>query len=549
MPFHLPPPSDSRPRRLPALLLGLALLLAALAAQAADWSYRVRPGDTVWDLSRRYLRADIPWQQLQAYNRIADPARLAPGSVLRMPVDWLRLQPAPATVLGVHGEATFARAGRPPQPVVAGMQVGMGLQLRTGPGASLALRFADGSQLLLQENSTLALDRLAAFGRSGMVDTRLRLLRGRASNQVNKLRLGSSFSIQTPALTSSVRGTRFRVAQDDAGARTEVGEGHVQAQDARERVQLRAGQGVASRGPQSPLAVQALLPAPAGLAVDARQRPIRLHWQAVPGAARYRVEVGGNPAFPYLLLDTVVDAPELAIPALPDGAQRFRVRAIAADGLEGLDAEAELPVQLPAPFALAPADAAELDVERPRLRWSALGADARYRLQLAPADDPGFARPLLDADGLEATDWRPAQALAPGAYLWRIATRDRDGRQSGWTVSRLTLLPPGAPPQPGVAGRGDALELRWPEGRPGQRFRVQVAAAPDFAQPRLDTVVAQNKLALSGLPGGRWHARVQVIDADGEARPFGPAQTFDTGCRACRWWLLGGGAVLLLWAL
>ncbi|WP_240097023.1 FecR domain-containing protein [Thermomonas flagellata] len=548
MPPHAPAPSRPRLQRLTALLLGLALLLAMLAAPAADWSYRVRPGDTVWDLARRYLRADIPWQQLQAHNRIADPARLAPGSVLRIPVEWLKLQPAPATVLGVRGQASFERPGRPPQPVVAGMQVGMGLLLRTGAGASLTLRFADGSELLLQENSALALDRLGAYGRSGMVDTRLRLLQGRVSNQVNKLRRGSSFSIQTPALTSSVRGTRFRVAQDAAGARTEVSEGLVQAQDARDRVQLQAGQGVASRGPRSPLAAQALLPAPAGLAVDAGQRPIRLRWQAVPGAARYRVEVGGTPAFPYLLLDTVVDAPELAIAALPDGAQRFRVRAIAADGLEGLDAEAELPVQLPAPFALAPADGAELDMERPRLRWSSVGTDARYRLQLAAADDPGFARPLQDVQALPATDWRPAQALAPGAYLWRIATLDQEGRQSAWTVSRLTLLPPGAPPQPGVAGRGDTLELRWPEGRPGQRFRVQVAAAPDFSQPRLDTVVAQNRLPLTNLPSGRWHARVQVIDADGEARPFGPAQTFQTGCRACRWWLLGGGA-LLVWAL
>ena len=63
-----------------ALAFGLALLLASVPGRAQDWSYRVRPGDTVWDLSGKYLRRDIPWQRLQAHNRIEDPYRLPPAS-------------------------------------------------------------------------------------------------------------------------------------------------------------------------------------------------------------------------------------------------------------------------------------------------------------------------------------------------------------------------------------------------------------------------------------------------------------------------------------
>lgn len=46
-----------------ALLCALLLLPAIAAAQ--DWNYRVRPGDTLWDLGGVYLKPSVRWQQLQ----------------------------------------------------------------------------------------------------------------------------------------------------------------------------------------------------------------------------------------------------------------------------------------------------------------------------------------------------------------------------------------------------------------------------------------------------------------------------------------------------
>lgn len=89
-----------------ALAFGLGLLLAGVPGRAQDWTYRIRPGDTVWDLSGKYLRRDIPWQKLQAHNRIADPYRIPPGTLIRLPVAWLKVQPAKATVVGVHAMPT-----------------------------------------------------------------------------------------------------------------------------------------------------------------------------------------------------------------------------------------------------------------------------------------------------------------------------------------------------------------------------------------------------------------------------------------------------------
>ena len=57
------------------LVLAL-LLLVSWSAQAQEWVYRVRPGDTLWDVAGAYLKPSIPWQRLQEHNRIANPYQL-----------------------------------------------------------------------------------------------------------------------------------------------------------------------------------------------------------------------------------------------------------------------------------------------------------------------------------------------------------------------------------------------------------------------------------------------------------------------------------------
>ena len=89
-------------------------------------------------------------------------------------------------------------AGAPPRPrtpagressVTSGMSLGSGASLKTSPDASLSLQFADGSRLQLLGDSELLLDRLTRFGRSGMVDTRLRLRGGGPKRAIRRASL------------------------------------------------------------------------------------------------------------------------------------------------------------------------------------------------------------------------------------------------------------------------------------------------------------------------------------------------------------------------
>lgn len=528
----------------------LALLaLASFAASAQEWRYRVRPGDTVWDLSAKYVRSDIPWQRLQSHNAVPDPYRLPPGSLMRFPVAWLKQQPAKAQVLAVQG-AVEAQAGRTAKlmSVAEGMRVGIGTRLRTAKGASLTLQFVDGSRLLLQGDSELILDKLTAYGATGMADTRVRLARGRISNAVKRMRgPASRFIVETPSTMSSVRGTEFRIGSDEQGSQAEVLEGSVAVSGGGRQIVLKPGQGTASGADNRPAAASLLLPAPESASLKLQAG--RLVWAPVAGAQRYRAQVSATADFLTLAVDEISDAPSIALPALANGDYRLRVRAIDGNGIEGFDAEAAARISVQPPFAIAPTQGDTSRVDRPRFRWASMGEGVRYRFQLA--NDPTFATPLIDQDGLAKTELRAAQALAPGEYYWRVAAVDAAGQASAFNDGvRFGVAPADGPALERDANADkNTLTVRWPEAGPGQRYRFQLSRKADFSRLEVDRELDTNQISLPNLRSGTWYARTQVIDSDGYAEPFGPAQSVKLGCRACKIAAIGGGAVLLLLAL
>lgn len=536
------------------LLMLVALLLGAFPLLAQDWTYRVRPGDTLWDLGARYLKPSVPWEQLQAHNRVADPYRLPPGSQLRFPVAWLAVQPVPARVLATRGRVQVGDGAQSVlRDVVEGEPLSIGQYLVTGADASVTLAFADDSRLQLRENSRLRLDQLSRYGRTGMVDTRLRLEQGRTSNRVTPAKgPASRYIIDAPTATSSVRGTVFRVSAGEPGqsAATEVLEGQVQVGN--QRGQRLVGRGRSTRSSsleRRPDPTEALLPAPL---LDAGQQrldplPASLAWSAVAGAAQYRVEVVRADQPEILLFAQHTAGTTLTVPDLPPGTLRVLVRAVAADGVEGLDAGQDFIVrdQPIAPLTVRPVNQQIVNSARPRFEWSQVdGAEASV-LQIAR--DAQFLEPVLEQES-RSTHLRPAQDLAAGSYFWRVASRDRNGHRGRFgqplalTISDAPIDPALQPPQ---AAKGQ-LTLRWQPGEPGQRYRVQLDRNGDFARPLLDREVDQPEVTLKRPWHGTLHVRVQYIEEDGYAGPFSPTQQIKLPCRSC--YGAGGGA-LLLWLL
>ena len=536
------------------IAVGLATtLVPAFAAPMADWSYRVRPGDNIWNLAARYLKPDVPWQQLQDYNKVGDPLHLPPGMTLHVPIAWLRLQPAPAKVIAIVGNATAKAADTASAvPVVQGMSVGFGTDLITLGGASLTLELADGSRVLMQSDSELFLDRLSEYGGTGMVDTRMRLKRGRINSDVIPLNGNAArFSVSTPNTISSVRGTHFRVVAnpDDGTARTEVVSGRVDVGNDKRHVMVRTGVGVATHGSAAPGQPETLLTAPE---LTCPKEPIQqtgaqLQWVALAHAQHYRVQIAPSARFEALLLDQVIDQNRINLPDLGNGAYAIRVRGIGNDQLEGLDTTCTLAIAAnpQPPLVVEPQPDSKLRDPRPTFRWTESQQAVSYVWQLS--SDPTFGQLLADEQTVHGSDTRAPQPLAYGHYFWRVASRDAQGRIGPYTRSLPFELVPNPPaPEPGAPRheRGD-LVLSWPEGTPGQRYHVQLSQKEDFSKPLVDSTLDEPQLSLKKLPSGKWYVRVQTVDTDGYAGPWGPIQRTRIPCTACRWVEAGGGVVLL----
>jgi len=543
-----------------------ALALAALAglaprgAQASppaplgdEVAHIVKEGDTLEGLARDYLAAPRQWQQLQTRNKVADPRRLQPGSVIWIPV---RLQPSEsATVQFVQGAVTAqARAGDAPAPVSPGGKLEEGTALQVGPESFVTVKLADGTVVRVQAQSELQLRQLRRRGRAGSVQSVLEMHKGGVESTVppstEPLR---QFEIRTPLAVTSVRGTHFSVAMADSGQTTaSVLNGSVAVQSRRDTdshpgasltaptALLAPGQGLAVATDGTVGAARPLLPPPDTSGIPAMLGDaslLAIDLPTTPGATRYLAQVAQDEALTQVLRHGSFADGRLRWKALEDGRYYLAVRAVDDAGIAGQPAVLPFTIktrpvaplhQSPAPGAVVPSGAAELRcTEVPGVRW--------YRVQVAA--DAKFTKPLRDEQRLDECRL-PIGALPVGNYFWRMASvQQLPGGQADQG--------PFAPPQPfTVAERPATLSLQalqaddgeptvrlhWPA-QPGQRFRLQLSTASDtaFAQPAQDTVLDAPSWTGSNLPAGEYLVRIQVLDPSGLESEFSQPRKIRVG--------------------
>lgn len=506
----------------------ILLLLLTIPAQAQDWVYTVRPGDTLWELGEKFLLVGHDWRELQAYNQLSSTV-LSAGRRLRVPVSWLKQQPAEVRVLEVQGTAHLdVTRGQRDGTLTAGMTLQAGDRIRTGPDSSVLLQFADGSQSLVQADSTLTLDKVSGYAGTGLADTQLRLEQGRTDNTVKPGNEGGAlYQISTPSAVAAVRGTEYRVAADgsESLARTEVLTGAVAFSNAGRSVQVPAGFGAVAVTAQAPRPPVPLLPGPAQAELppvyDRSPLPIRI--PAVPGAVAYRVQVAADERLTGLLFDRLTSELSLRGPALADGRYVLRLRAIDAQGLEGFDTihPFELNALPEPPIQVAPVPDATVVEERPVLQWSKSYAASAYRVQMAT--DAEFQQVVLAQGDLDGTELAVTEALPPGTYYWRVASLD----DTGWgpysdPVKFRRPQPDPAAEPPAVDNT--TLTLRWRAGLPGERYQVQFGKDWNFNELLLESEVAEPQLIIPRPESGLYYLRIRVIEADGYVGPFGAKQ-------------------------
>lgn len=522
------------------------------ASQEPVWIYSTRPGDNIWDLSRRYLADWRHWRDIQALNHIDDPEAIPIGTRLSFPLAWLRLEPATAELIEQSGPVTVQR-GDNTIPPTAGMALTIGDVLVTGEDATAVVGFADGSRVLLRPDSRLEFDQLSAYRGTGMVDTRLRLEQGRLETEVEPARgQGSRFEVWTPPATSSVRGTDLRVGLDDAQEQsaTEVLSGTVSVAALSVARSVGAGFGTVTQRGSVPPPPRPLLRPPgiAALPQSLERLPLRLPMPPLEGAVRFRLAIAEDDRFQRLITELVVEADAAARLSLPDGSYTARLRGIEADGLEGRDRIWQLVVDArpEPPAAREPRREGRLRERRPNFAWSE-PLDARgYDLEIATR--PDFSPPLIQAEGLTETSFTPSADLALGKYFWRLRTIDSAKQPGPWgDVQTFEVLAPPAEPEIGaLESDGGKLIIRLADLAPGQRIRFQIAEKPAFDEILYEAVEDEAALVVPGLPPGDYWFRGQIIEPDGFTAEFGTPQRITVP--ATSWWpaLLVPFALLLL---
>ncbi len=537
-------------------LFALVWLMAHHAARADShpesevWNYRISAGDTLIGISEQYLERPEDWPRLQQLNGIGNERRLQPDSVLRIPLAWMKRTSTVANVIFVKGVASLVRAdawgAQSIRPLAIGDTVQARDTIRTAVDASVSLRLADKSRVLITPGSELRIVNLLQLGRAAIPKVELQIDSGSAEIEVAPAVPGRAFDIRTPAVNLGVRGTDFRAHFDPTGkvARVEVREGRVAARADQQELSIPGGFGtIAETGrpiepPRALIAAPVLPPLPPRI----ERLPLRLSWPAVAGAKAYRAQVFSRDDPPGLLLDGEFTDSAARWPELADGGYQLRVRAIDSRGNEGHDATTafELKARPEAPFTSGPVDGSKVYGDSTRFEWAKVFDARRYRLQVAR--DADFSALVLDDAAIESTS--RTVKLAPGAYHWRVASIavGPDGRDDpgpfgdpqSFTQREIPATPKLQPAEPGP----DGVRLRWQAPSAGQKMQFQVARDPEFGQIVIDETTTQSSGLLPKPEPGSYFMRARAIDADGFQGPFGAVQQIDVPKPPPPLWLL-----------
>ncbi len=333
------------------LLIGFSPLALA---EDEYWEYTLRPGDSIWKIAKEHTNSVNNWSKIQRLNNIKKgPDRtIPPGTRIKIPVSMLKRQPIPAIVIASSGAAKLVRANGESESIQVGSKLYAGDKVMTADQQSLRLQFADKSELQVLPNTEIVLDKLSYHGKSGMVDTRVRLQQGRVNTWVEKLKPRSRYQIQTPAAVSAVRGTIYRLTSDaNQISRTEVTEGEVGVSAGGVTQQVKTGFGVVAEIGKPLSAPVKLLTAPEIQENQSSElQQLKTSWTKLEGAALYRYQLATDAGFNNLLLNRASAQTELTVDNLEGGQYYLRVRGIDPSQLEGLNAVRQFTIaSAPAP--------------------------------------------------------------------------------------------------------------------------------------------------------------------------------------------------------
>jgi hypothetical protein len=500
----------------------------ALASDYADsqnlnWHYTMRPNDTLQEVSSRLLRPPHKWTDLAHHNNIKSPKALQLGSIIKVPIAWLKFQPKPATTAALEGVALLKRRQDTTFSVLKESNlIYVGDEVLTRDG-SVVIKFADDTTLSLGRFSHIIFNKLSHYGEIGMVDTRMRLNKGGLETKVSPLLRGSRYEISTPTAVAAVRGTQFRLRTTDKGTTLEVLEGNVEFSHQHGRTLVPAGKGARIHAQSAVLQTKRLLPAPSAnfSDPDTDKLPLTLSWQGLSNANSYQYEVRKEDG--ELVEQQVSGAPEITLDNLPDGDYELAMAAVDNDGFQGMKSSTKLDIEAGPDKALLslPLPGSILDSFSAEFSWELNNPATMSKLELSR--DENFDSLALRLNWSTKKHLRLESELPPGTYYWRVRSLSIGKTESvstHRTVSIQGLLDPIKILT--VNYIGEQVGIFWHSVDHANGYTLQISDDDEFRRLLKEETLGKTSAYIKLAPGKHYFARVKGLGNDIFGSEFGP---------------------------
>lgn len=223
-------------KRISAAALAIAFCAGAAFAQESQLQdVSVRPGDTLWSLSQRYLKDPKKWNAILRYNKLptSDPTVALPGMTLKVPISLIKEDLRAATLVLAKSKVLFRKKNSAAwKNAQLKMQLFNGDSLRTQSKSWARVKFFGGSVLSLDPDS------MAILKAPRPDDRFLELKRGAVHATVAR--------VVTPSarVIPKRKDTKYTArVLDDLSTRVQVFNGAADVQDAKGRktVEVTAG--------------------------------------------------------------------------------------------------------------------------------------------------------------------------------------------------------------------------------------------------------------------------------------------------------------------
>ena len=497
------------------------------SSSVPEWLYTLRPGESFSEVADALLNRNVRPEQVLRYNSIGNSASIGEGDALRIPLTWLKRQPDPARVVAVSGQVHHISGnnGRK-QPLGNDALVRVGDEILSGSGTA-TVELADGSLVRISPDSRLIFNRLTQYGKSGMVDTRLRLDHGEVHTQVKPvIEGGSRFEIETPSAVAAVRGTAFSMRSGPGTTSLQVTEGEVNFGAPGRTRNIPAGYSASvSTAASGNLSIRRLPPAPAvhPLAPQLNRLPTKLSWQA-SAAPAHRLDIFDAESGRWVD-SRRVNGSQYKLNLLDNGTYKIHLAALDDRGMPGMPSILEVEVDLRAQAAklLAPQAGATVDDDMPEFSWELTGSNEVARIEIA--EDDSFRRLIATSEWAPDTEALPSRALSPGTYYWRVVSEA--GGNSVATSKPQSFTVNGTLPPVRIISVNyvdNQVRVFWESVDTASDYRLQLAEEPGFNNIIKEATLSDTTAALRLIPGRRYFVRLKALSDGPLASRWGPGR-------------------------